>query len=67
MGYVVYVNHPNNKAMVHDTNCGKYTNRRRDKTIHGYWSQAFRSVEEALNYARGTGKKNVDTCAFCVK
>ncbi len=67
MSHVVYVNHPTNKAMVHDTNCGKYTYRRRDETINGYWSGTFGSLEEALNYAKGTGKKNVDTCAFCVK
>ncbi len=46
--YVVYVNHPNNKAIVHDTDCGKYTNRRRDRTHNGYWSD-FERFEEAWN------------------
>jgi len=67
LGYVVYVNHPANKAIIHNTDCGKYTNRRRDKTINGFWSEIFESYEEALNYAKKTGKKNVDSCAFCVK
>jgi hypothetical protein len=65
--YVVYVNHPNNKAIVHDTDCGKYTNRRRDRTHNGYWSETFKSFEEAWNYAKSTGKRTVDTCAFCIR
>ena len=67
MGYVVYVNDPTSKAMVHDTRCGKYTGRRRDKTIHGFWSEKFNDLKKALNFAKNTGKKNVDTCAFCIK
>ena len=67
MRYVVYVNHPTNKAIVHDTDCGKYTKRRRDRTINGYWSEIFKNFEEAMNYAKRTGKKNIDTCAFCIK
>nr|QNO55459.1 hypothetical protein DEIOECNE_00009 [Methanosarcinales archaeon ANME-1 ERB7] len=46
--YVVYVNHPNIKAIVHDTDCGKYTNRRRDRTHNRYWSD-FEPFEEAWN------------------
>jgi hypothetical protein len=65
MAYVVYVNHPNNKAMVHRTDCGRYTSRRRDTTMHGYWSQTFSSLPEALEYAASTGKRNIGTCAFC--
>ena len=67
MGYVVYVNNPTSKAMVHDTKCGKYTSRRRDKTIHGFWSDIFENLEEALSFAKNSGKKNVDTCSFCIK
>jgi len=65
MAYVVYVNHPNNKAMVHDTSCGKYTFRRRDSTMSGYWSQTFTTLPEALHYATSTRKRKVGTCAFC--
>lgn len=65
MAYVVYVNHPNNKAMVHDTSCGKYTGRRRNRTMNGYWSKTFGTVREALSYAGSTGKANVGTCSFC--
>ena len=71
MGYVVYVNHPTNKAITHATTCGKFTERRRDKTLNGYWSivesQPFKSIEEAQKYAERTGKKNIDTCAFCIR
>jgi hypothetical protein len=66
MAYVVYVNHPNNYATVHDTTCGKYTNRRRDKTRSGFWSEPFPTREQALGYARSAGKRDVDTCALCL-
>ncbi len=67
MFYVVYVNHPTSKAMVHSTDCWKYTKRRRDKTIHGYWSKTFKNVEAASSFAKNTNKSNIGTCAFCIK
>ena len=39
--------------------CGKHTNRRRDRTPNGYWSETFESFEEAWNYAKSTGKKTL--------
>jgi len=69
--YVVYVNHPTNKAIIHTTTCGKFTRRRRDKTLNGYWSivehEPFKTIEDAREFAKKTGKKNIDTCAFCIK
>jgi len=68
--YVVYVNHPSNKAIAHSTNCTWFIHRKRDETHNGYWSiverEPFRSTGDALDYARNTGKKNIDTCAFCI-
>ena len=66
MPYVVYVNHPNNKAIVHDTNCSKYINRKRNETHNGFWSDAFETLDDAKKYSTNAGKKNIDTCAFCV-
>ena len=66
MSYVVYVNYPNNKAIVHSINCSRYINRKRDRTSNGYWSRLFKSTEEALNYAKETKKAKVDTCSFCI-
>jgi len=70
-GYVVYVNHPTNKAIIHTTICGKFTSRRRDKTFNGYWSitehEPFKAIKDAQEYAKKKGKKNIDTCAFCIK
>jgi len=69
--HVVNVNHPTNKAIVHSMNCWKFKNRRRDKTLNGRWSviehEPFKKLEEALDYAKRTNKKNFDTCAFCIK
>lgn len=64
MNYVVYVNHPNNKAVVHSTSCGKYINRRRDKTVNGFWSETFETLEEALDYERKTGKRELTLMLF---
>jgi hypothetical protein len=63
--YVVYVNHPNNKAIIHRAECSRYTHRRRDETINGYWRGPFENFSEAQNFAKKTGKTRVDTCAFC--
>ena len=69
--YVVYVNHPTNKAIIHRASCGKFTRRRRDKTLNGYWSivehAPFETIEDAIKYAKKTGKKNIDTCALCIQ
>lgn len=65
MSFVVYVNKPNNKAIVHDTSCGKYTSRKRDKSHNGYWTDSFLDFEDAWQYALTTKKKIVDTCSFC--
>jgi len=69
--YVVYVNHPRNKAIIHTATCGRFVYRRRDSTFNGYWSiiehEPFKSLKDAQVWAKKTGKKNIDTCAFCVK
>ncbi len=63
MPYSVYINHPNNKAIVHSDLCSKYRLRRRDETHNGYWSQLFSDFNEAIEFARETGKKTIDCCA----
>ncbi len=65
MAYVVYVNTPNNKAIVHNSICGKYQSRKRDKTHNGYWTKPYSKFEQAWSFAQSTGKKIVDTCSFC--
>ena len=54
MFYVVYVNHPINKAIVHSTLCGKYTNRRRDKTINGYYKENHILNNSVINFVGET-------------
>ncbi len=65
MPYVVYVNTPTNKAIVHDTSCGKYQARKRNRTSNGFWTQPYSDFATAWQFAQSTGKKTVDTCAFC--
>lgn len=67
MSFVVYVNNPNNKAIVHNTECTWYIIRKRDVTHNGYWINPFGTFKEALNYAKGTQKARVDTCSYCIK
>ena len=54
-----------NKAIVHNTGCGKYKSRKRDKSPNGYWTQPYPNFEIAWKYAQSTGKKTIDTCSFC--
>lgn len=69
--FVVYVNHPNNYALIHATDCGKFVSQRRDRTLNGFWSiveiKPFKALREARDYAENSEKKNIDTCAFCIK
>jgi hypothetical protein len=67
MVFVVYVNHPNNKAIVHETACGRHRSRRRDTTHNGHWTQPYSDIEAALNFAQSTRKRTVDTCAICCR
>ena len=62
---VVYVNHPNNYAKVHTTQCGIYRRRMADRTNYGYWSEPFDAFHKAMAYARSTGKRTVDNCRLC--
>jgi hypothetical protein len=63
--FVVYVNHPTNKAIIHKEICGKYRSKRRKRTSNGYWQEGFNTFQEAVKFAKGAKKKLVDTCAFC--
>lgn len=55
--YVVYVNHPTNKAIVHDTECGKYTNRRRDRTPMDIGQKPLKVLKKHGITLRGQGKR----------
>jgi hypothetical protein len=61
----VYVNYPNNKAIVHRENCGCYKGI--DKTHNGYWKHGFETAWQALKFARNTGKQIIDFCALCCR
>lgn len=65
MGYVVYVNKFHDRAVIHTERCPFYRNRLKDRTRTGYWEGVFRSHEEALNFAKSTGKKQAN-CTFCM-
>jgi len=66
MGFVVYVNKFHDKAVVHDERCSFYQNRLKDRTRTGYWEGVFKRYQEALDFAKSTGKKYVADCAFCI-
>jgi len=67
MAYVVYVNHPTNRATVHRAECRYHVHRKARKTRNGYWSCALGTLQEALSYAHSTGKATVRTCKVCIK
>lgn len=66
MWYVVYVNHPTSTATVHSASCWFYENRIADQTDHGYWTELLLTRDDAVAYARATGKRNVRTCSVCI-
>lgn len=63
--YVVYVNTPNNKALVHSDRCANYIKRVADRTAAGYWSSPFATREAALAYGKSLGKKRVANAMGC--
>ena len=65
--YVVYVNHPTNRATVHHIECCYYVHRKADRTRNGYWSPTCGTLQEAMIYAHGTGKATVRTCKVCIE
>ncbi len=66
-GFAVYMDDPEDYAMVHRESCGHYQNRKGDQMDTGYWKGGFRSKKEALNFAQKTEKSDVDTCGKCMK
>lgn len=67
IGFAVYVDGPEDYAMVHRESCGHYQNRKGNEMDTGYWKSGFESKKDALNFAESTGKSNVDTCGKCIK
>jgi len=39
--------------------------------LNGYWStvehEPFKTLRDAEEYAKKTGKQNINKCAFCIK
>lgn len=72
--YVVYVTERKNKAIVHQTRCPVYMNRKFNPQ-HVYWSDQvlpfghgiFETREEAEDYAKGTRMTDTRTCIICLK
>ena len=65
MSYVVYVNHPTDKAFVHEAEYWRSVRRQADRTANGYWADEFGAQEAALAFARSTGKGNVRLAKCC--
>ena len=66
--YFVYVNHPNNKAVVHNSNCSFFlVNKVGMQTENGYWQGPFSTLNDACNFAKSTGKQTVKCCEICLK
>ncbi len=65
MSYVVYVNDPTDKAFAHEAGCRRSAKRKADRTRNGYWADGFGTREQALAFARGTGKRNVRAAKCC--
>ena len=69
--YWVYVNHPNNKAIVHEAACSHCNDGRGmvdDKSRwNGEWRGPFRDASVALKKANESGKRNIRLCGHCAR
>ncbi len=65
MNYVVYVDKPDSKALVHEAACRYYFNRKTTIPEDGGWSTLFRSKEEALAFATSTGMHDARLAMRC--
>ncbi len=63
--YVVYINTPMNKAIVHSDACAHYQRRKADSTPNGSWVGGFRSRNEALDFARSQKKARAESAKRC--
>ena len=69
--YWVYVNHPNNKALVHEAACSHCNDGRGmtdDKLRwNGEWHGPFAEPSAAMKNAGASGKRNVRWCGHCAR
>jgi len=66
MAYVVYVDHYNHKAIVHDEECTAHRRRGVRKVREDHWRTGFETAAEAMRFARSTGERRVDYCSWCL-
>ena len=65
MAYVVNIDKPDSKAIVHSTECRYYVNRVPKIARHGGWSEKYRTREEALTFAKDTGLHTARMAGGC--
>lgn len=69
--YWVYVNHPNNKALVHEAACS-HCNDGRGRTDeklewNGEWHGHFDDIESAFKNANDSHKATIRWCGHCAR
>lgn len=66
MSYVVNVDHPTNSALAHKADCYYHKRYRGEKSVRdGAWHGPFDTCEEALAFARSTGKRDARLAIGC--
>ena len=69
MPYEVYVNRPNNKAIIHDINCRFLRQHGGVSSTYppsGYYSCVIEDLDDAWAYALAKNKAETRTCTVCV-
>ena len=61
MPYKVYVNHPNNKAIIHKADCGSLCQHGGINRENGHYSPVFDNLDDAWEYAFAQGKRRENT------
>ena len=64
-GYVVNEDKPQNKALVHKSECRFFTARRPKRQQDGGWSRQYMTRDQAFAFAHATGRADVRGCGVC--
>ena len=69
MPFEVYVNYPNDKAIIHDANCRflrQHGGVSRANPPTGHYSGLIEDLADAWDYARAENKTETRTCSVCI-
>ena len=65
--FVVYVNHQRSYTMIHLVSCGYYVHSDQKDPKNGKWSDEFKTLKDAKDFAKKELKKKNSFCSICIR